>query len=124
MRMTATLKHLSDFNPAEPLNSLLRHVQKLDTKNTWGKRSILLSSQAGFLDGFQLNRNTLFHSVVRTPLNCIISRKEGMAKIEMPQLTPGLNFHPQYGQTVYKIVFVLGEVPDIVFENGAIATLF
>src|SRR5687768_1251332 len=59
---------LADYNFVSSLNALAKIIQLLDTEGNRGERSITLSARREFLKGFSLNKNTVFESIVRHPL--------------------------------------------------------
>jgi hypothetical protein len=69
------------------------------------------------LEGFSLNRNTVFESIVRAPLTCILSRENMTAEVTVPALLPDINFKPQVKHPLYSIEVTLGLVPDLFFSR-------
>ncbi len=111
------VKHLADSYISSHINSLLLSLLKLDKKNKIGERIVLLSQYRHLLDGFNLNRENPFNSVIRHPVSCILSRDKGSAQISIPQLLPGINFYNPSKYPLYRFTIVLGIIPDMVFEN-------
>jgi hypothetical protein len=115
MRILEPVKPMADYNIAGPLNALLKPVQVIDDKIR-GKRGVLLSKNRRLLEGFPLNRGVTFESMVRTTLTWELSRETLSAKVNVPQLIRGINFHtPQHSW--YKIVTAMGIIPDIVYDE-------
>jgi hypothetical protein len=109
-------KALADYNIAGPLNALLRPIQMLDSNDSLrGQRHIRLSQNRSLLEGFSFNRKTFFDSVVRSPLSWSISRDHLSARVEIPELVPGINFFAQEKQPMFSIQAVLGMVPDLFY---------
>lgn len=50
------LKSLADYPVSGTLNKMLMSIQRLDTENDFGKRSILLSNECRLLEGFSFNK--------------------------------------------------------------------
>ena len=113
MRMLHPMKALADYNIAGPLNGLLRPIQLEDTKNKKGTRSIILSGNPGLLEGFSLNREIIFESIVRAPLTATVSRETMSAEVSLPALIPDINFKSQGKHPLYSFNAVLGVVPDL-----------
>src|SRR5688500_3935769 len=113
------LLSMADYNIAGPLNALLKPIQTMDTVNAYGKRSILITKQPDLLQGFQLNqRNTLDH-IVRSPVTCTLSKKEGTAQIEIPSLVPGINFVVPGRCSFFAFTIVSAILPELVYnEHG------
>lgn len=117
MRALRFQKPVADYNIAGPLNALMKNIQVEDPVHDKGKRDIVLSGSPQILAGFSLNKKTLFDSVVRTPLNCSLSKETLTARIEIPELQPDINFFPQRSHPMYRIMATLGIVPDIVYSE-------
>jgi hypothetical protein len=112
------LKALADYNIAGPLNALLKPLQEMDSQSPWGQRHVQLSKNPQLLEGFSLNRKTLFESVVRAPIGCALNREALSAQVEIPALMPGINFFTPAWCTWYSIQVVLGIIPDLFFADG------
>ena len=115
MRMLRPLKALADYNVAGPLNALTRSVQVLDTVSVAGERHVMLSKNPAVLEGFSLNRQTLFESVVRAPLSATIDKEKLTAQIAFPDLIPGIKFMPARRHSFYSFTAALGVIPDLLF---------
>lgn len=115
MNMLFPLKALADYNISGPLNALMKPVQMLDTVSPMGQRNIILSKIPAILEGFTLNRETLFDSVVRAPLSAAIDKQTLSAQISFPELIPGINFMPAQRHPFYSFTVVLGVIPDLLY---------
>ena len=109
------LKHLANYNFSGDLNALAKTILKKDTEAELGERAIRFSKHHSMLEGFTLNRQLLFNSVVRHPVSCTLSRDEGKASLVLPALVPGINFYTPPGQHLYRFIFTLGVIPDMLF---------
>jgi hypothetical protein len=114
-RILYPLQFIADYNFTGPLNALFKHIRHLDTEQKWGKKGILLSGQPDLLVGFNLNRKFLFDSIVRCPVGCTLSKKSLQASIHIPALVPGINFSPAGLHPWFRIIAVMGIVPDLVY---------
>jgi hypothetical protein len=106
------LKPMADYPYTGSLNKWLKAAQELDTVNEWGKRSILLSKDPGLLTGFSVNKRTLFDSIVRVPLQYELLKDTLYSRIDIPALTPGLNFVAHGNHPLYSFTSSLGVIPD------------
>ncbi len=104
--------HLADYNITGSLNAMAKMIQKLDTVNKQGERSIFISQNKELLNGFSLNRQTLFDSVVRYPLPVTTNRNSASAKMTIPGLTPGIHLKLPWRYPVFRFCISLGVVPD------------
>jgi hypothetical protein len=108
---------LADHNLCPMLNQYLLQVQRRDTSNELGQRAVRLSQIPALLAGFSLNKKkSLFDSTIRSAITATIDRATFSARLHVPELMPGINFHPDATQPVYSITAVLGIVPDAVFD--------
>ncbi len=110
------LQHLADYNISGPLNGLAKTIQKLDTTQPCGQRSVLLSQHRHRLVGFSLNKNILFDSMVRYPMMTGIDRDNGHAKVQVPRLEPGIHLRLNNRFPLFRFCFTLGMVSDVVFN--------
>ena len=111
-------KPLADYNIAGPLQSLLRPIQLLDKKSKWGTRHVQLSKNPRLLEGFSLNRKWIFDSVIRSPVNCRITKDDLSAELSLPSLLPGINFFPPPKHPLFCISMILAVVPDVFYREG------
>jgi hypothetical protein len=116
MSMLSQLKPLADHNIAGPLNALMKPIQELDKTSDYGMRNVVLSGNPRLLEGFSLNRGTSFDSMLRSPLPCSLSRETLSARVEIPALLPGINFHAQRKDPMFSIIAMLGIVPDLFYD--------
>lgn len=116
MRSMWSQKAMADYNIAGPLNALMKTLQVTDAVNDWGRRSILLSRDPQILAGFSLNKTTLFDSVLRTPVPATISRETLTARVELPEIIPGINFFAQRSHPMFQVKATLGVIPDMVYN--------
>lgn len=112
------LRFLADYNITGPINALLKPIQEQDTDNAWGKRSILLSKYPQLLEGFSLNRNYLFESIVRNPVSYSIQDQQAI--FELPELIPGINFMPPGHYPCYQFIAVTKLIADIVYKDDGL----
>lgn len=119
MRRTNPGQSLSDGDVGGRINALLKPVQERDSLSSWGKRHVLFSENGRLLEGFLLNEDRPFTSIVRSPLTGSISRTDLIATVSIPVLQPRMNFFPIPNVTMHRFVAVLGVVPDLFFsEDG------
>jgi hypothetical protein len=110
-------KPMADYNIAGPLTALTKPVQALDTVSPFSKRNIILSAHPHFLKGFSLNKKNTFDSVIRYPVVATIDRETLSAKVQFPELMPGINFVPPVKNPYYSLRVTLGVMPDIVYRE-------
>jgi hypothetical protein len=113
----AAFKSLADYNTSGPMNALVKKIQTADTINEKGKRSILLSRHPDLISSFQFNRQTLFDSIIRQPLEVSVDKAAAVATITVPLLQPGIHFFPNPRYAYYRMVLDMGLASDQVWDE-------
>ena len=116
VRAMYAIKHLSDPHIAGRLTSIATIIKKLDTVNILGQRTIAFSKYPHVLEGFDLNRELAFDTVVKNGIATSISREDLTATVILPDLIPRANFNIPWNYPLYRIILVFGVIPDI--RNG------
>lgn len=111
------VKHLADYNFTATLNALTKSIQRKDEISRRGERNVYLSQHKHLLQGFQLNQNHPFDSVVRHPASVIIDRQACKAIITLPDMEAGYSLQVPWKQPLFHFTFVLGTVKNAIF-NG------
>jgi hypothetical protein len=112
------VRHLADYNSTGALSKICRAVQDEDkTPGSFGKRSLLFSQYGYKLEGYGLNMYHPFDGVLKYPLQPVLNKELGMARIQLPEIIPGIHLSNPLKQPFYRLVFVLGVVADIVFDE-------
>jgi len=114
-----TVKYLADYNISGPLNGIAKMAQKLDLDGVLGERGIYFSQFKALFEGFNLNRNRLFDTVVRVSIIAAIDRKTTSATVTIPALWPTIQLDNAYNYPVYRFVVSLGGVVDVGFNEQA-----
>lgn len=118
MKMLHPIKPLKDHNFTGSLNALLIPAQATDKEHEPGRRSVLLTNCPSLLEGFSLNKENIFESMVKAPVTCNVSRETLSAEVIIPALMPGINFKPHAKHQLYSFQVVLGVVPDHSFGGS------
>ncbi|HEY0608557.1 MAG TPA: hypothetical protein VGD35_02850 [Chitinophaga sp.] len=113
------VRHLADYNFTSTLNKICKEIQLLDTTGDRGQRCIFLSQQRYMLKNFWLNKKHPFPIIVAEPVSSTLNRETKTAVIQLPMLLPGINLHLPWKHPLYRFIFSLGPVSDVVYENGA-----
>lgn len=111
------LNKLANYNFTPTLTTLAKNIQLLDKVNVRGQRAVNFSEFRYLLEGFQLNKDIIFESVVKFPLKGNIERETGSATIEIPLLRPQLNLDIPWKAPLYRFVIGFGVFTDSAF-NG------
>jgi hypothetical protein len=112
------VRHLYDYNYTSDLMSVCRSIQDDDSISELGRRSVLFSQSHFKLEGFGLNSYHPFDIVLRHPLQYEMDKNVGTALIELPDIIPGIHLINPMKQPFYRIVFVLGAIADIIYDEG------
>ena len=112
------VQHLAHSAFHGDLVNLATSLMDLDSSNPEdGKRSILFSNGLPLLQGFQLNKENNFDSVITTPVSCILNRQNYSATLQLPPLLPGKNFRIPWGYPYFRLRVNLGIIRDMVFDG-------
>jgi hypothetical protein len=111
-------KPMADYNIAGPLIALMKPVQELDGEGDYGARNVKLTAYPHVIKGFSFNKNNTLDTVIRFPVTGTIDRETLSAKVQFPELVPGINFAPSVKQPYYAFRISLAVVPDIIFNQG------
>ncbi|MHB1179635.1 MAG: hypothetical protein ACYCZO_15055 [Daejeonella sp.] len=116
-RSMLPLAPLADYNYTPSLSSLAKVIQLLDNESKRGERNIYLSNHRQLLNGFSLNRNTSFESIIKHPVHCSINRNAGNAVVQLPSLVPGINLITDKRYPLFRFIINLGCVADRIFTK-------
>lgn len=98
---------------------IIRQLQKLDTENVKGQKSVLFSRFKPMLAGFNLNPAHSLDTIITTPTECSIDRESGSATLKIPSLRPGVNFYLPWNYPMYRFRIQLGVLKDLTYGiNG------
>jgi hypothetical protein len=110
------IKLLADYNYSGNLHALCKSIQLLDPVNEKGRRSVLFSEGHYKLEGFSFCKDNTFESILRYPLTAAIDKEAGKAIVELPLIEPGINLRNPRKQPLYRFVFVLSAVANVVYN--------
>lgn len=113
-----SVRHLSDYNFTPKLTGMCREIMKSDESLPLGYRQVVFSTHRHLLEGFSLNKNNIFDSVIRHPLACSIDRNDCSATVNIPALSPGFNLFLPWTLSLYRIVVSLGILSDGIGYGG------
>lgn len=111
------IRQLADYNYAGPLTAVCKSIQKDESTSENGKRAVLFSQSRHKLEGFGLNKYTSFDSILSHPLQYEIDRPGGTATIQVPEIIPGINLQNPRKQAMFRFIFTLARLSDIVFRE-------
>jgi hypothetical protein len=106
------VRHLADHNIMASLNALCKIIQLRDTGSPRGQRTILFSQYRFLLEGYSLNQQYPFDSVVRYPVYCSINRETGIAVVQLPNLIPGVNMILPWKYPMFRFIVAMGVIDD------------
>jgi hypothetical protein len=111
------LKHLADYTIIGSLNGMAKIIQKLDKNNPEGERCIYFSQHRELLEGFNLNTQNVFDSVIRRPVTLAIDRSLATATVTFPSLDPQLHLQNKGQRPYFRFIVSLGIVSDMVYSG-------
>lgn len=117
-------KFCMDPNVTGRLNAVLKPVQDLDHISERGHRNIYLSQHKEYLKGFSLSKGQPFDSVVTFSPQCTIDRANLTARIQIPAMIPGVNFHTQDKSPYYQFIVTMTAVPDVTWQAVRFAPVY
>lgn len=120
-RVLRPIAGLADYRFSGTLNGLLRPVQKLDKISPFGQRQVALSRYPSILDGFSLNKRRMFDQTLRAPLQYRIMRDRLTAEVDLPEVSPHINFSWPGKASHFRFILAFGIVPDILCSDGKYA---
>jgi hypothetical protein len=112
-RMLQPIRFIGDHSITATLNAYMQQLQARDTENKKGERRITLKADTHILEGFNLNQQTPFDSIVQSPVQYAFSKNTLTALVDIPALQPGNNFNPKGLPSYYRFIASLGIVPDL-----------
>jgi hypothetical protein len=116
-RAMTGLTHLDHSSFQSRLTSCCYIILKMDTKNVLGRREVYLSRHGHLLEGFNLEMGTFFDAIVKQPLGYTINRAEQSAMVVVPQLDPGVGLSVPGNFPLFRLIAVLGIVPDMKYSE-------
>ena len=117
----SAIRQLADYNISGPLNALVKKIQTSDIANEKGKRSILFSLYPNFLSSFQFNKQTLFDSIIRQPLEINIDKSTAVATVTVPELQPAIHFFPNPRYAYFRLAIDMGAVSDQIWNEESLS---
>lgn len=111
------LTHLDHSSFQSRLTSCCSVIQKMDTKSVWGRRDVYLSRHGYLLEGFNLEMGIIFDAILKQPIEYTINRAEQSAVVIVPQIVPGLGLSVPENFPLFRLIAVLGIVPDMKYSE-------
>ena len=94
------------------LNAICKQIQKLDTENEPGSRSVHLSQHKEMLNGFSFSRNQVLESVLRVSIETSLDRVTGEAHITIPEVNTDMYLYNFRKLPYYRIITTLSSACD------------
>lgn len=113
------LHRLADYNLTPVLNGFAKNLQKTDTINENGKRSIQLSGLGYTLENFNFNRQYPFNSVLKVMVRASIDRASGSATVVVPRINTDTDVLNVQRLPYFRLIVSLGVVSDVTWDETA-----
>ena len=111
-----SVAHVADMNLHAQLTGLIMAIREMDT-NEMGRRSIIFSRGRHLVEGFNLNKETSFDSVITSPVTYSIDRATHTSVIQLPPISPGRNFNSAWTYPFYRFRINLGVIRDMIYVD-------
>lgn len=115
-RIVKPLDATVDYSYCGTLQGAMKPIQILDTEGVYSQRSVRLSRHPHLLEGFTLSIKTSLDTLLRTPLLCSIEKDALSARVTIPEIITGINFHPHTPHPYFRVLASLGVVPDVYYS--------
>lgn len=110
------LHRLADYNISPTINSIASKMQKANQTDEKGKRPVCLSKYKHSLIGFNLNRQFLFNSVLRSQLSFDIDREKLTAFVQFSAINTDFDLMNVQRLPYFRLIVSLGTVSDMIFK--------
>ena len=111
------MNRLEDYPVTGALNAICKDIQKMDTENEQGRRSINLSQHKEELLGFSFSRKQVLESVLRVPMETTLDRTTGQAHIDLPAVNTEMYLYNFRNLPYYRLVANLSGVCDMMITS-------
>ena len=101
------------------ITTLCGSIKDMDITPALAKPPVIFSRGLHLLQGYNLNRDTVFDSIISTPVQFTLDRQLLKATVQLPPLNPGLNFRNIWNQPFFRFKINLGIIRDMAFDGVA-----
>lgn len=101
------LAHVADFNLSSVLCSLAKSIQKADTENPVGERTIRLSQYRAMLTDFNFNTINRFDSLLRIALKSTMDKEKQQATLNIPAFACSYGLNLPYNKSTENAYYSL-----------------
>lgn len=99
------------------LTAVMKKVNLEDTANPRGKRSILISENKEYLNGFEFDKNKSIHGVLSAQFSSEYSPENETMYLEVLEHNPSEALNAPAGATHYKIISTVSVISDFAFNE-------
>lgn len=99
------------------INRRLTSLQRMDSQSPWGQRAVRLSLYPEVLRGLSITGRMSLDFILPDGFSCSLSRGALQGWVEIPALQPGVNCHHPKVYPYFRVVAVLGVVPDLFYNE-------
>lgn len=108
---------MADHNVSPQWNGLGKRIIQLDEEHAIGERNLELSKCIEALEGFNLNRQFAFNSVLRVSPQANIDRDTFSAKVVIPRINPEYDLFNVQKHPYFKITVAFGTINDFIYQS-------
>jgi hypothetical protein len=113
------VKHLKGHaNYTGKLQKVCARICKQDNDHPIGERHFLFSQYGKMLEGFSINLDNTFDTLLSQPLQYSLDAVAGSALVAIPDILPGINLYNPLKQPLYRFIISLGVMPDLQYDSN------
>ncbi len=112
------LHRLADYNITPVLNGMGKNLMKLDTVSEVGMRYLRLSVYPQALEGFNLNRNYPFNTVLRVSPHVNLNRETLTATVVFPRINTAIDLLNVQKLPFFRLIISIGIVSDFQYNRA------
>lgn len=111
------LHRLADYNISPVLTGIASKIQKQNTETEKGKRTVNFSDFKQSLEGFNLNRNFPFNSVLRVSTACELNRDKIETTVTFGRINTETDLVNIQKLPWFRLLVVIGAVSDMAYSE-------
>jgi len=112
------LHEFADYNLNNTLSVMGKNLMKMDTEMETGKRSLRLSEHKKMLEGFNINHEYHFDSVLYFMPRWVLNRENLEAIVTIPTINSNYTLKNKLNKPFFRLIVVLGTVSDWMYNES------
>ncbi|MFZ4726480.1 MAG: hypothetical protein ACOYMD_13680 [Paludibacter sp.] len=111
------LHRLADYNITPILNGMGKNLMKLDIVSEIGRRELRLTTYKQALEGFNLNRNYPFNTVLRVMPRLELNRDKLETNVHIPRINTAIDLLNIQKLPFFRLIVSIGIVSDLEYNT-------